>query len=696
MEVLANLRWESKKLFYKQKILLFIIIYLLLKYMISYPDIIAGGRFKNDAVKLYYNQYMEMIEGKKSEDTEKTLKEKVSYIEEQSNKIRSAKNDYINKKIDHDQYQKLMAESISIAEKSDAMQIILSQNDAIDSVPKEYRYLFDYKPDQTILMQNYDYLFAFLLILFSIATFYVDKETEMDDIINTTKQGNRYSRKIKIFIMCSSIFVLDLINELLFMLLTYNHSGALHFFYPIQCIPDFASIPFELTIGSMYIIEIVLKLVGYCLIALLISYASLKIKKISTLYGLSIFILILPPILFQNIKWLYYVPFLGFPLPQFYFRDSIMIDNVLIYERFQGYELALVICIAIILFFILLKLLSHTSKKPIIHTKKFILVLCILLMMGCSNHKTYAIKNKDIYNYKPLAMYEISGNKLYMKSSKKYQVFDLDKRITSDFDRDITQSFSNTEIRSIDVVENDIYYLRINDSYNFCIAKRDLNSNHETEIYSNNSYQKEADNLVPFIKQTHQIPDNAESPQAFYINNDKLFLIYNTYIELVDLSTGKNQKILNDIYDISIIKNHIYYTNLESNLMKFDIDSNKSNILFDDLVDQFEITSQGIYYTNLNDYKKLYFYNFSDSSIKKISDDIVISFSLYKDIIAYNSEGKLYIYDLENKNLIHTLDIDVGFKLKVLDEEYLVFEENYGNTILYNFNSGKSIKVSNN
>lgn len=293
--MLKNILWEINKIFRKQNMLLFMLLYVILHSMMSIPAIKALDSFQTREIEAYYRGYMKHVEGKITPETEQFINEAQAELDALSDEIMAAKNHYINKQIDSDTYQKLLLQRNKVDDQQEALHVLQMQLYAQKDLPELYQYMYDHKPDQVLVKQSQDFLLVFLLILFAVNLYYVDKDSQMESIILSSENRRTYTRTIKIVILIVTTILLTLISERIQLYAVYTELGAIHETMPIQSLTDFSFVAYPLSIGNALRMLFLVKMIGYCLIAVFFSFLCNICKKITSIYGIALLLVLLPP-----------------------------------------------------------------------------------------------------------------------------------------------------------------------------------------------------------------------------------------------------------------------------------------------------------------------------------------------------------------------------------------------------------------
>lgn len=170
--------------------------------------------------------------------------------------------------------------------------------------------------------------------------------------------------------------------------------------------------------------------------------------------------------------------------------------------------------------------------------------------------------------------------------------------------------------------------------------------------------------------------NNKGSKSSFhFLSNDEINIkIYNDYIEII--YPHKSTKIYEAIDDknVHITKDHLYFQNKMGDLFCFTFRTEDCNKLTEDTVDGFDVNDTlGIYYKNLSDYSKLYFYDFVDQKSTKYLDESVDDIK--------TSNGMIYF---KQNNGIYTIYNDDKLFVTDFNDNWIV---SAGNVVIYNSDS---------
>lgn len=146
----------------------------------------------------------------------------------------------------------------------------------------EGRYIMSFYDSQGIeAYLNYSYTFIFLIILVilgGVNYLYYDRNYDMENMIQITKNGKKNIRRIRYLVMFSFSIIISLIffiSEYICFATLYDINGL---FNPIYSLPNYSMSYFNMPILLMIIILIITKILGILCLSSVILLCSQKIK----------------------------------------------------------------------------------------------------------------------------------------------------------------------------------------------------------------------------------------------------------------------------------------------------------------------------------------------------------------------------------------------------------------------------------
>ena len=95
----------------------------------------------------------------------------------------------------------------------------------------------------------------------------------------------------------------------------------------------------------------------------------------------------------------------------------------------------------------------------------------------------------------------------------------------------------------------------------------------------------------------------------------------------------------------------LYYLSDINTLYSYDLTSNENELIINDIIYQFKVYEDSLYYLKYNEQDALYSYSLNNGREEKIIDGSIIAFSVNQNGIFYtlNNDHHTYFYSFKNK-----------------------------------------------
>lgn len=541
---------EFKKIFVRQKAVLFLLVILLIKIMLV---CISGydSHYMIDENEKYYLEYIQKYQGKITEEL-------ITTIEEEYNRITHETNSNLL------QYQK-----------ENAFQVVYHQY--IYQKDKGGGYILDSRGWQTILEHDHiDYLLVIGIIIFSTMLFAVEYDTDMYNLLLTSSKGKYRVTFTKLLIGTGTSIFLSAAFQAIQYIYLYMTVGLPFAEYPLQCLEYFEKSNWNCTLGQACLFVFIIKMFGSVFIAAL-SFISINVmRKISLSMISSIAMILIIDVFCGQKAVAYYLPIGLLKGTGYFWADQYITDigesgDLIRKCLFQAVShrnflicMAAFLLIIIILYVVNFLLFSNLYYFLKIHSSKRLyptigILLVMIMLCGCENtvtdssHIEVGETYQDEYIKDPYQLNIDAENNNIMYRSKDGETIELIRDV---FPR-------KAAIKKIYVQDNLCYYLMENDLdsgvYIRCI---NLNTFSDTYIYSNmNENTEDFYGLISNEKSTQEIFSNAVDTNWFFVINNYIFLSKKNYIKKIDIRTGKQEIIADLVSDGKVIfdNNTLYY-----------------------------------------------------------------------------------------------------------------------------------------
>lgn len=545
---------ECKKIFIKQHAVIFLWVILLIKVLLV---CMSGydSHYMIDENEKYYLEYIEKYQGEITEELSAEVENEYNKVirEQDSNLLQN--------------------------QKEKAFQVIYSQY--IYQKDKGGGYILDTRGWQTMLEHgNIDYLLVIGIIIFSTMLFAVEYDTDMYNLLLTSKKGKYRVTFTKLFIgIVVGIFLSAAFQAIQYFYL-YATVGLPFSESPLQCLEYFEKSNWDCTLGQACLYVFFLRLIGGVFVAL-ISFLSINILKkisLSMISSIAIFMIIdvfcgkseiacyLPIGLLKGTRYFWSSQYGGSELDESGELVKSCLFQAVSHRNFficmiAFLTLIVILCVANFLLFS--KLFYRLKKQN--NKKVYFMVgssLVLMMLSGCSNTMADSshIEVDELSQYEYITdNYELSidlNNNKIMYSPKSGETIELIRDVFP----------PKASIKRIFVKDNLCYYLMENDwDSGVCIRCVDLSTFSDTYIYSNMDENTEdfyglASNEDLDLGERF---NNMEDTNWFFVVNDCIFLSKKNYIKKIDIHTGKQEIIADLVSEKKVVfdNNTLFYEN---------------------------------------------------------------------------------------------------------------------------------------
>ena len=301
--------YEMKKLLWGQKGIILIVLFLIVKIVVSFNQTIPDNHLSPTQEGIL-KQYLQELSGELTEG-------KIDYIvgEEQailqaSKLLTEAQTDYSEGKISVEEFYNLLDEHSAITERESAFNVLKNKY-LYASGDAENRYLvYSQGWNGLICARDVDFVMLLLLVVLIVPVFAKEYEGKTFQLIFPTKRGRVSLASAKIL---SVFFIVLIIGILFFAAESLSFSiryGLPDGNFPIQSLPYFSASPYNLTLFGAFAVMSAIRLLGYFVFAGIIILLSVAFKKYLPSMFVSAAIVLIPYILFKDATNVYRLPFL--------------------------------------------------------------------------------------------------------------------------------------------------------------------------------------------------------------------------------------------------------------------------------------------------------------------------------------------------------------------------------------------------
>lgn len=664
------LKSELNKLFFKQKGLLIIILFLILEGVFCFVNIKNDDGFLSEFDKKNYSEYMNYLDGKMTADKETFILNENKTLEKAKMKYENIVDGFYSRKIDEEEYLVRSKSVLKELKRADAFSKIWSQYKFVKLSP-ENRYFID---DNISFLSNdaIDYAMVVLIGVLVLNFLFIEKDTEMIDFIKISKNGGVLTALVKWGIVMIFTISLVLSVDLIEYIAVRIFLGTDFLNYPIQSIEFFQNSIYQITIGQFWLYRTILKALGYAgFVSIIVILSEITRNKLFTIF-IPTAILFFQELLFENKTWIYKVPFpTNLIRSSGYFRGDAEVikskGSVTEHAKKLFDSIAIEYLIAMILFCLLMIILalviisiSYRNKRK---NFKIGIIFCVMIvsLSGCASGKNIKANEYNLNMNKNLLVNQNDdvyitkeGQTLDICYKDFSQKFELDRDPFLKFDRDkyIDKVFLDDDRCYINCARRgiDIRYIDLKDfSEKKLYEERGDKTDYFLNLYKDYSFDRDEVNIWSFF-----VRDN-----YFYI------ICHDGRLIKINIKNGDKKKILEDgVFNgnMAFDGKKIVYINDELTLRSYDLDTEKYSDVFDQKITCFYLSTDNIIYF---DQEGLYISDRDGGNQRLIISGAIEEISCDDDYVYYTRVNDLKLYKLPKNG---------GTEQVICDEEVVRFE----------------------
>ncbi|SDZ68353.1 protein of unknown function [Evansella caseinilytica] len=670
--------YEMKKMFFYQKGLLLIGLF----FVLSAAALMIFDTPNNPDVEMnlpQYSYYLKQVAGPYSDETEQFFTNESKRISDAHVALQKAYDDYYDGNISEEELLAVTSPLEEIVKHESGFQLIFDQYTYIRENPDNRYFLSTNGWDGLLSTDSLDLLFLLLLLVLVTPVFCSEYVSEMDSLHLTVKKGTRVHAVTKIILVLMTVIVLCLLTSLLRYGFFQVKYGLENGNYPLQSLAYFGASSKDSTLFSAFLSLTGIKIFGNLSFAMLMMLISVWTKKYALTLFSSTAVILLPYYGFSIESSKYFLPGpLGFMISTGFFRGNeyeyniftdqmdITFEEISMMTMLSLFIVTLGTCIGAFIVIIVRHTNVWSARKRRYWGKSLsmMVVLCLAVssLVGCaSNEKA---EKADIYNSVSRLSYENEHYRFYLDQT------DLDDRLV--FEDKQTGEINNlvrTPMQSLTNVEPVIYgngpfvyYMKFDNEKSGYYEEMDRFSVIEVETTTFDEkivYEKNVNSAKDSFLGLHTVDiDDTTSflgIESFFLDETSIYFVGDQQIKRINRRTGKTNVIIRSPFlsaNVAYDGNNIYYLNEKYQVVEYDTQTGSETIIPDLITTYFVVTDTELLYVNRQDQHKIYAMNLDNSTIEKIVDKPVWSFTCDDQYIYYQGkyDNKSYRVDRDGEN----------------------------------------------
>lgn len=284
------------------------------------------------------------------------------------------------------------------------------------------------------------------------------------------------------------------------------------------------------------------------------------------------------------------------------------------------------------------------------HISKKCILIPFILLSGC--HPESDKMSASDFNLTEASKFASTSYFYYINSN---HMFMIDKATNQSYDFNRWPLwFDSAQIRQFFVNDDNCYFLVDKGLWNYVVYHYNDSTGEIIPVYEEQGIIPEASFILDEFMLPNMTAIQATDILSFFIIDDHLYLYRsNNTLESINLNKNKKEGIIDNIgLDvISFSNGKLYYLSDTYTLYSYDLTSNENELIINDIIYQFKVYEDSLYYLKYNEYDALYSYSLSNGKEEKIIDGSVLNFSVNQNGIFYtlNNDHHTYFYNFENQ-----------------------------------------------
>lgn len=678
--------YEINKIVIKNKVYVLLLIAIVLRITMLAISSEEVSSLTQKEEKAYY-EISQKYAGHVTDDEANYLEGYYSVINQLESYISDLREKYLSGEIDWSEYNDQMGLYDQLSRERNVFINFFRQYRYASEDPDERYIIYTTGWNGLLTVERFDWGFVLLVIVLSALVFGREYESEMRNLLISTKQGEAPLIIAKFICIICLVILLSMLSSLIEYSFFYIKFGLPHGDYPLKSLSYFQDSPFSFTLQGAYLRIFLYRTLGYLVLMVFTIFLSVRLQKTLLPMSISLLIVVLPyalPIV-QSIKYILPTP-LGLILAQGYFRSTEISEEngYVFFKAIDPMVQSLLILFWIIIFILLtLDIIRRFTSFGFFkrhHFRNIILILITGLAMGflnsCSGENSNVETCDQVYNSDTNAKFTyVDGRIIWLKDllySEDLGTGDIQELIRDPF---MTEEEINNQILSIYSCKNNLYYLYKTFS-DLKIVQLNLNDFQEKIIYSDK--KNDGPELIKSGLFTDEGISSGKQTTPFFVEDHYLYLTEQSLMDAsnsitsINLNSGQKKLLIeNYLGNIGFTGDQIIYIDNMYQIRMFDIvtkeDFGFQNIRASDLY----VGGNKIYFRNIDEGEVIYNLDIESGLTDLVIDQAVGNFIVDGGYLYYvNPQDDWYLYrmDLFSKQIEMIVPLGNGYLLQTHPE----------------------------
>lgn len=679
------IKQELFKLLYKKKGALILVIFCILKMVVSYYS--SAGTYVINNVekgKSDYITYLRKVEGTITPEKEDYINKQIQQYDDVQEKMMGVIESYISEDITMQQYIEAYQKYKGVLDKKDSIAALKSQLDYVKQEPKER--FFIYQNGWTYLFSHMqiDWILYFMLLVIISQVFCTEFDTKMDsmNLICVNGRGKLFLSKILVTslwtILCTLIFnVIELVTAL-------KRYGLSNSSFPIGSLYFFEDQSLHISLGGMLFLAYVIKILASLSFSIIILFSSLLCKKSIRTIFVSLFIIGVPYFIFTNNQLLKFALPMGFIMQEGYIHGIRDLKSG-VFQCLNRKEIFIACEKVVIYILVILSICYMINMKKALKFRRWnrkwiCLLLCIILT--CTSCKQ--IKNDAFEQVNFTTLNYFFTNERYIVDSCTVPYLLIDKQTNQEnllFHDVFMDDEDYKEIQIEYMTDHYLYYVVMHEYNDYEIKRMDLSTYKEETLYTKLEHSCKGVDFMGIMNKTHEMSDSAKTEtmeselDRFWVEDGNLYLVEGEQLYCIDIQSNRHKLIVDGVIngEISVDKPYVYYVDEQYVLHQYNIHTNKDKEIGKKLVLDVMVMDDTVIMGGMDG--SIETYNTNSGEFLELQKEGASLVEVTKDAIYYSvNEHEIYSVDYNSKNLkqVYKTDKLIQQFKAINDNKYII------------------------
>lgn len=677
--MLETIQYELKKLLYKRKGLVFLLLFTGLK-LLSLLLFDTPVNQQMEIEKSSYRQQLEFLSGPLTKNNHTWFSETSASIAKAESIVQITYAQYYAGELTEDELHRTVDPMLTLLESRNGFNLAYQQFLYVRQNPENRYFLYTNGWDALLSFEQLDYLLILTLFLILTPIHCEESKNQMDLLTITMRRGGNtlsLCKMITALILIVALSAGTFFIEVGFCAIKY---GLPNGSFPLQSLTYFSSSSKTIALSQAVLFVYGVKTLGYLCLGCLILFTSVLFKKYAPAL-LTCVVFSLFPILGLSESLRYFIPGPAALMTAIGFLKGTEMETIdpalnqtVSFQEVSSENFLFLLMITLGLSMLFLLIIQHRMtnqwKKTSFRFKKILSLLALASILSLASGCSPSTETTKTFNLFSAQYYETDRYFVYQEYDEDFNSrFIVEDKESGEQTPLLKDPFFNTNhVMNYIYGQGDFVYTVQMTSENsesvmyvmydqLLVQEINLTDFSERTIFRCDLNEK---NLLgeTFAANREDLTFYLESI-GFFIDDSYLYFISSNSISRVHRITGKREKLIETlvITDVAYDGKHLYYLNEKSELVQYNISEKTSYILTEVVAKRFYFHDYLFYFINRKEQNSLFLWNRATATVHKLRDgDALWLVGDYQYLFFYDNET----------NQIHRIDADGRNEIPVL------------------------------